>query len=490
VPGEVSISGSLNHQLWHGIHSFTAWLARAGDESHDPYDLWGTHYGLFARRLYYQKNPIGLLLIAPIVAAETLFPSVRKWFVRKQRFATADAQLLLAFLNLHALGSTGASPVPPGDSPGDSPLRLESLLRIRWGEGGRRPDEVSSGEWGEVGEVSKSFASPLHRARSLADDLLATSIPGYAGHCWGYPFDWQNNRGLWKRNTPFITSTPYCYEAFAKLSEATGDSTYLEVAESVARFVFQNLNDTPTGENSAAASYGPLDHTHVINASAYRAFVLFDAARRFGKPEYEEKAHANLNFILQSQLPDGSWLYALNSPAEAFIDHFHTCFVLKNLLKINEELDSDAVNRAIERGYAWYRRELFDADGLPKSFAIQPRTQLVRLEMYNFAEAITLGVLLRNIVPGAFADAQRLARILIDDYQLRDGHFVTRVLVGGLLHTFPFLRWPQAQLFYALTNLLHALSLSASNPFSASDGEKVAEGRMRCPRESGERDQG
>lgn len=29
--------------------------------------------------------------------------------------------------------------------------------------------------------------------------------------------------------------------------------------------------------------------------------------------------------------------------------------------------------------------------------------------------------------------------------------------------------------------------LSASIPFSASDGEKVAEGRMRCLRESGER---
>jgi hypothetical protein len=33
-----------------------------------------------------------------------------------------------------------------------------------------------------------------------------------------------------------------------------------------------------------------------------------------------------------------------------------------------------------------------------------------------------------------------------------------------------------------------AVALSASKPFSASDGEKVAEGRMRCSGESGERD--
>src|SRR5437016_1299970 len=37
-----------------------------------------------------------------------------------------------------------------------NPLRLGCLLRIRWGEGGRRPDEVSAGEWEESqGDKSK-----------------------------------------------------------------------------------------------------------------------------------------------------------------------------------------------------------------------------------------------------------------------------------------------------------------------------------------------
>jgi hypothetical protein len=76
--------------------------------------------------------------------------------------------------------------------------------------------------------------------------------------------------------------------------------------------------------------------------------------------------------------------------------------------------------------------------------------------MYNFAEAITLGALLRDSIPGAFELAQKLAAILCEQHQLRDGHFVTRVYRGGFRHTFPFLRWPQAQLFYSLTNLLVA----------------------------------
>jgi hypothetical protein len=205
-----------------------------------------------------------------------------------------------------------------------------------------------------------------------------------------------------------------------------------------------------------------MDETKVVNASAYRAWVLFEADARFHLPEYREKAQRNLNFILQSQRADGAWLYATEGSGEGFIDHFHTCFVLKNLYKINLRLRSAAITAAIEKGWEFYRRELFDAEGLPKSFAIQPRTQIVKLEMYNFAEAITLGALLRDSVPGAFALARKLATILCERHQLADGHFVTRVYRGGFRHTFPFLRWPQAQLFYALTNLQMALRKGAA----------------------------
>ena len=391
--------------IWVAVRAFAQWLERVGCESYDPYDLWGTRYGLFARRLYYAKNPLGLPLIAPIVAVETFAPGLRKLFVRKQRYATAEGQLALGFINLFR-------------------LTRETV-------------------W-------------LDRARELVASLLHLSIPGFQGHCWGYPFDWQNNRGLWTRNTPFITATPYCYDAFAQLSDVTGEAACLDVAESAARFVFADLHDTPTGPDASAGSYGPFDRTQVVNASAYRCFVLFDAARRFGIAEYEAKARANLNFILQSQRPDGSWLYALNASGEAFIDHFHTCFVLKNLYKIWRMHPEPAIRSALHQGWAYYRRELFDAADNPKAFAIEPRIQLVRLEMYNFAEAITLGALLKDEIPEAFSLAQTLAARLVGQHQLPAGHFVTRVFRGGMRHKVPFLRWPQSQIFYALTNLLHA----------------------------------
>jgi len=408
-------------ELWNAVGRFSAWLEKTGYASYDPYDLAGTGYGRLARRLYYAKNPAGIVLSAPLIWMEIVCPGVRGLFVKKERFPTADAQLLLAFLNLYE-----ASKKEQG---GDGPVN------------GRREPPAES--W-------------LAKAKGLADELLTQSVPGYHGFCWGYPFDWRHVNGLMPKGTPHITATPYCYEAFTRLFDLTGEKRYLEVARSITAFVFEDLKDTPTGSESAASSYTPHDQGKVVNASAYRAFVLFDAAQRFENEAYRAKAWKNLRFILESQQADGSWLYAIDNPAEAFIDHFHTCFVLKNLYKINRELKSREVRQAVERGYAWYRKALFDEQDNPKLYAIAPRAQIVRMELYNFAEAISLGVLLRNDIPQAFAHARTLAARLMRGYTLPAGHWVTRVYRGGFRHTTPFLRWPQSQLFLALTNLLAA----------------------------------
>jgi len=385
------------------VERFLGWLDREGYESYDPYDVWGTKYGLFSRRVYYSDNPLGIALVAPIVLLEAVCPSWRRLFVRKERFATADAQLVLAYLNLHPL------------------------------------------------EPQRGF---LDRAEALAEEMLGYSVPGYSGYCWGYPFDWQHNEALWRKNTPYITCTPYCFEAYLGLFDATGTKRYFDIAESIAHFVHDDLNDTPTSPNAAAGSYSPIDHSRVINASAYRAFVLIEAAERSGEARYRETGLRNLQFILQSQNPDGSWLYALDNAKAAFIDHFHTCFVLKNLYKLNRILRSDEVSESIRRGYAYYRRHLFDSDDNPKPFAVKPRMQIVTVDLYNYAEAITLGTLLGGDDVGELAFASRLACKVKDHYQLPRGYFVTKVHFGRLHHTMPFLRWSQAQLFHSLTFLL------------------------------------
>ena len=382
---------------------FLGWLERVGYASYDPYDIWGTRYGLWSRKVYYAKGGLGIPLVAPLVAVDLICPSLRGLFVRKERFATADSQVLLGLLNLY--------------------------------------------------QVTREERH-LEQAVALGDEILAYSIPGFRGPCWGYPFDWQNSKdAVWPKSTPYITCTPYCYEAYLGLLEATGSMKYLNLAAGIAEFVHGDLQDIPTGPDSAAGSYSPFDKRQVVNASAYRAYVLADAGQRFGRQDYLEASRRNLNFVLESQADDGSWLYAMNE-AKSYIDNFHTCFNLKNLFKIHRIEPDARIDRAIRQGFSYYRQHLIDAEGNPKPFAVEPRLQLARLEMYNFAECITLGTLIGGMIPDAGCLARSLADKLIQHYQLPDGHFVTRVFRGGFRHRFPFLRWPQAQLFYALTNLL------------------------------------
>lgn len=386
------------------LNRFLGWLETTNYESYDPYDLWGTRYGLFARKTYYKRPLLGIPLVAPVLLGEILCPGLRRAFVHKTRFATADAQLALAHLNLYRV--TG------------------------------QPDYLA-------------------RATTLCEDLLEISVPGYRGHCWGYPFDWQNSGARWRKDTPFITSTPYCFEAFLALYDATGDEQWLEISRSVATFVSEDLNDTPIAEHATASSYSPIDKGTVVNASAYRAYVLLEADSRFDLPAYAEQGRKNLNFVLFSQHANGSWPYAWTPDGKgSFIDHFHTCFVLKNLCKSNRHVNRGDVKEAIRKGCAWYRENLYYPDDSPRPYAMKPRTQIVRHELYDFAEAITLGVLLHHDWPEGYLTAQRLATRVGRDLQTSKGFFVTRVYRGGMKHQHPFLRWPQAQLFYALTNLL------------------------------------
>jgi len=382
---------------------FLGWLDKAGYESYDPYDIWGTRYGLWSRKVYYAKGKLGIPLVAPLVAMDLLCPSLRRLFVGKERFATADAQLLLGLLNLYRI----------------------------------------SGE-----------AKFLERAVALGEEIMGYSIPGFRGPCWGYPFDWQNNKdAVWPKNTPYITCTPYCYEAYLGLLEATGEAKYLELAMGIAEFVHGDLKDLPTGPDTAAGSYSPFDNRQVVNATAYRAYVLADAGKRFGRQDYLEASSRNLNFVLESQAENGSWYYAMNE-AKSYIDNFHTCFNLKNLFKIHRIVPDARIEASIRRGFAYYRQYLIDANGNPIPFTVNPRLQLAKLEMYDLAEGITLGALIGDMIPQAGELARSLAGKLIREHQLPAGHFVTRVFRGGYRHRFPFLRWPQAQLFYALTNLL------------------------------------
>jgi hypothetical protein len=265
------------------------------------------------------------------------------------------------------------------------------------------------------------------------------------------------------KGTPLITTTPYAYEAFSDVYAIDGNPRWLAIMQSIAEHAFHDIRDREISADSATAGYNPQDaRGGVVNASAYRAFLLIDAALRFKRDDYRRAAERNLNFVLRAQQPDGSWYYAADGVRD-FVDHFHTCFVLKALAKIEQRVSHAGCTHAIEAGVDYYARNLFDEAGLPKPFARAPRFTVYRHELYDYAECINLATLLRGRFPALDERLASTLTNLLQEWRKRDGSFRARRLLLGWDNV-PMHRWAQAQVFRSLTRLLPEASAAASSP--------------------------
>ena len=223
---------------------------------------------------------------------------------------------------------------------------------------------------------------------------------------------------------------------------------------SIAEHAFSCYRDSEIAQGTASCAYTPSpdDPAGVINASAYRAFLLTKAGIELSEPRYLEVARRNLNFVLASQNTDGSWFYSTDGKRD-FVDHFHTCFVLKALAKIDDLIECNPCREAIERGVGYYARNLFDTEGLPLPFSKAPRLTVYRHELYDYAECINLAVLLY----GRFPELDRILSEVVADllvrWQKSDGAFRARQLRVGWDNV-PMHRWAQSQVFRSLCFLL------------------------------------
>lgn len=380
------------------LNRFVQWLDGYGLVSQDQYDFWAFPPGQKAKAVYYKNSKAGGFLVAPFFFLESFAPGSRKWFTPPRRFAIADAHYAMGFLLLHR--ATGQS-------------------------------------------------AYYERAQAFLEHLIETRCSGYKHYCWGYPFEWETCFGTFHAGTPLITTVPYVYEAFRDMYEVDHSERWLEIVHSIAEHVDQDYTDADTSETASAASYSPFDKRMVLNANAYRAYILTEASLRFNNEAYWKKAERNINYILEVQNPDGSWFYATDGK-DRFIDNYHTCFNIKNLTKIEALKPSPRIQESIRRGVAYYLENLVDAERLPIPFAKEPRITLHKRELYDYAEFLNMSLLLRNRIP----ELNEVRRIVFDDFSTRwikpDGSFRTRKLLFGW-NNVPYHRWAQSQMFRSLS---------------------------------------
>ncbi len=383
------------------IFDFLRWLDSYDETSQDHQDFYANKLGARAKTLYYHKPILGMLAVLPMVFCEAFVPRARALFYPRKRLPIADAHYAMGFA-----------------------LLFQKTQKEEY----------------------------YNRAVHFLEVLKSTRCPEFKHYGWGYPFHWQTRGGVIKAGTPLITTTPYCYEAFEYLYRIDGKKEWLDIMRSIAEHALHDYKDFEIGPNTSTCTYTPLGSEGVVNASAYRAFLLTGAGLEFGNQQYLETAEHNLNFVLQNQQDNGSWPYAIDEERD-FIDHFHTCFVLKALAKIEKLTDHTECKEAIEKGIKYYVKNLFDDEKLPKPFSKAPRLTVYKKEVYDYAECINLCVLLK----GRFRELDHTLNNVLHDLLSRwikpDGSFRSRQLLLGWDNV-PMHRWGQSQLFRSLSFLM------------------------------------
>ena len=385
------------------LTGFIEWLDAYGETSWDHQSFFAGPVGSRAKSLYYRNKGIGTVAVAPMIFCEAFLPPARRLFHQPLRFPIADAHYAMGFAFLYQATA--------------EPRRLE-------------------------------------RATHFLDMLKQSRSTGFKEYAWGYPFDWVTRAGTIKASTPLITTTPYVYEAFLQLCQLEEREEWREILQSIARHARTDIKDFKTSERASSCSYSPFDDVGgVVNAAAYRAFLLTSAAHMFSNDDYARVAKRNVNFVLDAQQADGSWYYAVDQVRD-FVDHYHTCFVMKALAKIQQLAGDERIRSVLEKGVNYYLCNLFDVDGLPKPFSKAPRLTVYKRELYDCAECINLCLLLRREFPQLEQTLNRVVQHILDCWIKPEGSFRSRRLHFSWDNV-PMHRWAQSQMFRSLAYYLY-----------------------------------
>ena len=220
---------------------------------------------------------------------------------------------------------------------------------------------------------------------------------GYSGYCWGIGFDWPvSPEIIYKKNIPFTTVTPYPLEAFVQFAKITQDNRYDHVVLGVYDFFENDIPALEESDNYLATSYGPFRDRIVTNAISYTMFsysLLIPYLQADAVDRILRKIEKLYSFIRENQRADGSWLYS--PQGRSFIDCFHSCIVLKNLVKTNRVVPLDGCSVVVKKGYEYLKENLLDHRCcLFRRFSISNKPNMIRFDLYDNAEMLYLGVLM------------------------------------------------------------------------------------------------
>ena len=151
--------------------------------------------------------------------------------------------------------------------------------------------------------------------------LMENKSPKFKEYSWGNHFDFASRGGCYSKDESIIVWSALIGQAFLDGYELLADRRYLDVAESVCRWILGLPRERT--KMGTCISYMATGQYSIHNANMLGAAVLARTGRTVRKEEYLDVASEAMKYSCSRQRPDGSWWYA-EEPRYRWIDNFHT----------------------------------------------------------------------------------------------------------------------------------------------------------------------
>lgn len=328
---------------------FEKHLSPVNLETPDPYDVWNTKPGQNIKKVYYRNKTLGILPSAGLTIFDFYLNNHLRLGYDKRSYPIAHAHKALIGMEL---------------------FKKSQDLKY------------------------------LSYAKDSLNWLANNYSHGFSGYCWGINMPWVSKIAVYDENIPHVTHTPYALEAFIKYQDLTNTKDYEDIIVSVFNFLEKDLHKMRDDHLVLALSYSPKTEKRiVINANSYAmlCYALLGDRGPLGRGYNEDKVKRIYKFLVNHQNADGSWYYFSDDAQGNFIDCFHTCFVIKNIFKVNQIISLSNSDQIISKGYEFLKNNLWDPNRqLFKRFSVTDRLSPVKFDLYDNAEMLNLAILLKD----------------------------------------------------------------------------------------------
>jgi len=291
------------------------------------------------------------------------------------------------------------------------------------------------------------------QTRNLLSMLLSMKVEGVNGAAWGYNFDWQSRNFFAPRGTPTVVPTAFAARAFIEAAREFDNDAYLNIARSVCDFILRDLPRTVENKTELCFSYAPNSNTRIYNASLLAAEVLANVGELAKDPSLQNVAERAARYVINQQQPDGSWTYGTD-PNQAWLDNFHTAYILFSLKRIISACSpGPEFQKALERGYRYWKETFFLADGWPKYY----HDDAYPADAHAAASAIVSLLECSDLDETSTTMAQQIASWTIRNLRDPQGFFYYQRRRFYTVRK-PYMRWTQAWMLYALARLIEDTS--------------------------------